>query len=192
MTTCVRDPQALCVGDSTMHTIATPWMWTGFAVFVLAALAIDLRLMKHSGPHAVTTREALWWSALWVALAMLFNGLLWWLLDAQSGRAVANEVALQFLTGYLVEKSLAVDNIFVFLMLFTYFAVPSVQQQRVRSTACSCDRAARDHDLHRRGADRAVPLDPLRVRCLPGDNRAEMLWAAGQAPDLERIRCCAG
>ena len=114
-----------------MQTIGTPIMWAAFAAFVVAALAVDLRLMRHSGPHRVTTREALGWSAFWIALALAFNAGLWWYLDGLHGREVATDAALEFLTGYLVEKALAVDNIFVFLMLFTYFAVPAEQQQRV-------------------------------------------------------------
>jgi len=114
-----------------VETIGTPWMWAGFALFVIAALAVDLRLMKHGGPHKVGTREALLWSVFWVGVAMAFNGLLWWYLSSQSGSEVATRVALEFFTGYLVEKSLAVDNIFVFLLLFTYFSVPAEQQQRV-------------------------------------------------------------
>lgn len=114
-----------------METIGTPWMWIGFTILVLAALAVDLVLMKSKGPHKVSTKEALWWSAGWVALALVFNGLLWWYLVDPLGEVEAKRIAMEFFTGYLVEKSLAVDNIFVFLMLFTYFAVPAEQQQRV-------------------------------------------------------------
>ena len=114
-----------------METIGNPWLWGGFAVLVVVALLVDLVLMRHGGPHKVTFREALWWSAGWVTLALLFNGGLWWYLSETAGQVVANRVGLEFLTGYLVEKSLAVDNIFVFLMIFTYFAVPEEQRQRV-------------------------------------------------------------
>ena len=114
-----------------METIGTPWMWAGFALFVIAALAVDMRLMKHHGPHKVTTREALGWSVFWIGVAMAFNAALWWYLSGQAGPDEAQRVALEFFTGYLVEKSLAVDNIFVFLLLFTYFSVPEEQQQRV-------------------------------------------------------------
>ncbi len=114
-----------------METIGNPWLWGGFAVLVVVALLVDLVLMRHGGPHKVTFKEALWWSAGWVTLALLFNGGLWWYLSETAGQVVANRVGLEFLTGYLVEKSLAVDNIFVFLMIFTYFAVPEEQRQRV-------------------------------------------------------------
>lgn len=113
-----------------MHTIGTTGMWTAFVAVVVAALAADFLLLRGSGPHRVSFREALWWSLAWVGLALAFNLGLWWWLDGHAGRAVANEVGLEFLTGYLIEKSLAVDNIFVFLMIFNYFAVPAEQRQR--------------------------------------------------------------
>ncbi len=114
-----------------METIGNPWLWGGFAVVVVVALLVDLVLMRHGGPHKVTFREALYWSAGWVVLAMAFNAGLWWYVTETSGAALGNKVGLEFLTGYLVEKSLAIDNIFVFLMLFTYFGVPAQSQQRV-------------------------------------------------------------
>lgn len=94
-------------------------------------MLIDLVLMRHGGPHKVTFREAAWWSVGWVALSMAFNAWLWWHASAEFGPHDGNRIAMEFLTGYLVEKSLAVDNIFVFLMIFTYFAVPELQRQRV-------------------------------------------------------------
>lgn len=110
--------------------IATWWMWAGFAVFVVVAIAVDLLALEKQGAHAVTTREALAWSLLWVSLALLFAGGLWLWLDHSAGRELANLKATEFLTGYLIEKSLSVDNIFVFLMLFTAFAVPAEQQKK--------------------------------------------------------------
>lgn len=114
-----------------MHSIASPLLWIVFGVVVLAALAVDLLMMRSLGPHRVALREALLWSAAWIALALLFNLGLWWYLDAHGDPAMAREASLAFLTGYLMEKALAVDNIFVFLMVFAHFAVPPVQQQRV-------------------------------------------------------------
>ena len=93
--------------------------------------------------------EALWWSIGWVALALLFNAGLWYYLNETAGQVVANKVGLEFLTGYLVEKALAVDNIFVFLMIMSYFAVPEEQRQKVLIIGILCDRAAYDHDLRR-------------------------------------------
>ncbi len=113
-----------------MESIGTWWMWTGFAVFVVVAVAIDLLVMKNQGAHRVSVREAINWSVLWIALSLVFCGLLWWYLDANVGREMANLKATEFLTGYLIEKSLSVDNVFVFLMVFTYFAVPAEYQKR--------------------------------------------------------------
>lgn len=105
-------------------------MWAGFGLFVLLAIAVDLLVMEKQGAHKVSYREALGWSAIWFSLAFVFVAWLWWYLDGSQGREVANTVSMQFLTGYLVEKSLSIDNIFVFLMLFTYFAVPPEHQKR--------------------------------------------------------------
>ena len=113
-----------------METIGTWWMWTALAVFVVVAIAIDLLVMERQGAHKVTIKEAVHWSLLWFALAFVFVALLWWYLDSSQGRTVANTVSMQFITGYLVEKSLSIDNIFVFLMLFSYFAVPPQYQKR--------------------------------------------------------------
>lgn len=113
-----------------MHGIATPWMWAGFALFVVVAILVDLFALEKKGDHAVTLKEALGWSLLWVTLALLFNAGLWFWLDQTAGRELANLKATEFLTGYLIEKSLSVDNIFVFLLIFTAFAVPAEQQKR--------------------------------------------------------------
>ncbi|MBV2208412.1 MAG: TerC family protein [Thermomonas sp.] len=113
-----------------MESIGTPFLWLVFSVVVLAALAADLVLMRHGGPHKVSFKEAAWWSLGWVVLALAFNLWLWWYASAEFGRAVGDDIGMEFFTGYLVEKALAVDNIFVFLMLFNYFAVPEMQRQR--------------------------------------------------------------
>ena len=115
-----------------METIAPLWLWLVFVAFVIAALFVDFAVLKKQGSHEVGVREALWWSLAWVALSLVFNALFWWAIkDVSGSTAVANEKALEFLTGYLIEKSLAVDNIFVFLLIFTYFAVPPAFQKRV-------------------------------------------------------------
>ena len=114
-----------------MITIGTPILWTLFAAFVLIALLVDFFAMNKQGPHKVSIKEASIWSAIWVAVSSAFAGWLWWYLGGLHGDAVADAKALEFVTGYLVEKALAVDNIFVFLMLFTYFAVPAEFQKRV-------------------------------------------------------------
>jgi tellurite resistance protein TerC len=115
-----------------MHTIAPLWLWGVFVAFVLVALFVDFVVLKKQGAHEVGVKEALYWSAAWVGVSLVFNGLLWWALkDVTGSTTIANEKALEFLTGYLIEKSLAVDNIFVFLLIFTYFAVPPNFQKRV-------------------------------------------------------------
>jgi tellurite resistance protein TerC len=113
-----------------METVGAWWMWVGFAVFVVVAILIDLVVLEKQGAHKVTIKEAAWWSVLWFSLSFIFAGILWWYLDNTQGREVANTVSMQFITGYLVEKSLSVDNVFVFLMLFTYFAIPAQLQKR--------------------------------------------------------------
>jgi tellurite resistance protein TerC len=114
-----------------METLGEWWMWVGFFVFVLIAVVVDLVVLRSQGAHKVSVKEATVWTLVWVALALVFCTGLWFYLDASAGRAIANESATQFLTGYLIEKSLSVDNIFVFLMIFTYFAVPLEFQKRV-------------------------------------------------------------
>jgi tellurite resistance protein TerC len=106
-------------------------MWAGFILLVAIMLALDMFLLGRKGAHKVSVKEAAAWSLVWVTLALLFNAGLWWYLDGAAGRDLANQKALEFFTGYLIEKSLAVDNIFVFLMLFGYFAVPAEYQRRV-------------------------------------------------------------
>ena len=118
-----------------MLSIGTPLMWAGFALFVTVALLIDFFALNRQGAHVVTIKEATIWSLIWVAVSFVFMGLLWWYLgglsDDVAAKALANDKALEFATGYLVEKALAVDNVFVFLMIFTYFAVPPAFQKRV-------------------------------------------------------------
>jgi tellurite resistance protein TerC len=91
------------------ESVAPMWLWVIFIAIVIAALIVDFVILNKQGSHEVSVKEAINWSIIWVA----------------------NEKALEFLTGYLIEKSLAVDNIFVFLMIFTYFAVPPAYQKRV-------------------------------------------------------------
>jgi tellurite resistance protein TerC len=103
-------------------SIGSPALWAGFVAFVLAMLALDLGVF-HRKAHVVTVKEAAGWSLAWLALATVFGLGVWgWF---------GPERALEFASGYLIEKALAVDNIFVFLMLFTYFAVPAEFQKRV-------------------------------------------------------------
>jgi len=114
-----------------LASIVTPMFWAGFILFVLAMLALDLFILGGKTAHKVSAKEALAWTGVWVTLSLSFCALLWWWLDGTAGRAVANAKALEFLTGYLIELSLSVDNIFVFIMIFSYFAVPAEYQRRV-------------------------------------------------------------
>ena len=105
-----------------MESIGSPGLWIGFTVFVLALLALDLGVF-HRKAHEVSACEALSWSIVWISLALLFNaGVYQWF---------GPEKGLEFLTGFLIEKALAVDNIFVFVVLFSYFAVPASLQHKV-------------------------------------------------------------
>ena len=114
-----------------MELLGTWWMWAGFAVIVLLLLLVDLLFVGGGKQHKVSLKEAALWSVVWVSVALLFNFAIWWYLDVNSGREIANEKALEFLTGYLIEKALAVDNVFIWLMLFGYFAIPVELQRRV-------------------------------------------------------------
>jgi tellurite resistance protein TerC len=98
------------------------WLWVGFNLFVLAMLAVDLGVF-HREAHRVTTKEAGIWSAVWITLALIFNAGIYHFMGTQKG--------LEFLTGYLIEKALSVDNIFVFVLVFSYFRVPPQYQHRI-------------------------------------------------------------
>lgn len=103
-------------------TIGSPLLWVGFLAFVLVMLAIDLGIF-HKKAHVVSLREAAIWSAVWVACATVFNlGVYVWF---------GADRALEFTTGYVIEKALAVDNIFVFVIIFTTFSIPAIYQHRV-------------------------------------------------------------
>lgn len=114
-----------------MHSLATSTLaWVGFCVFILIMLAIDLGLFNRK-PHEISYRNAAVWSGVWVALALLFAGLLFGPLGWELFGAARHEKALQFVAGYLIELSLSVDNLFVFLLIFSYFKVPPKYQHRV-------------------------------------------------------------
>lgn len=114
-----------------MVSIAKPWMWAAFLIFVVLMLILDLFVLGGRKSHKVTIKEAATWSIIWVSLALTFNALLWWYLKQTTGIEIANQKAIEFLTGYIIEKSLSVDNIFVFLMIFAAFKVPAEHQRRV-------------------------------------------------------------
>ena len=98
------------------------WAWAGFGIFILLMLALDLGVLNRKA-HAITYREATAWSVVWVTLALAFAGIVFWKTNRQTG--------LEFLTGYIIELSLSVDNLFVFLLIFSYFKVPAKYQHRV-------------------------------------------------------------
>ena len=104
--------------------------WIGFCIFILIMLAIDLGVFNRR-PHEVSYKAAAIWSAVWVALALLFAGLLFGPLGWEMFGAVRHQKAIEFLTGYLIELSLSVDNLFVFVLIFSYFKVPPKYQHRV-------------------------------------------------------------
>lgn len=112
-------------------SIGTPGLWAGFLVFVLCVLALDLFVLGGRHARPMTPKAALSWSAVWVVLALIFSGLLWKYLSHTAGETIATEMSLSFLAGYLIEKSLSIDNIFVFLMVFSFFKVPPAYQRRV-------------------------------------------------------------
>jgi len=115
-----------------MQTIAPLWLWITFAGIVLVSLFVDFVVLRKQGAHEIGLKEAFNWSMVWIGMSFAFNALFWWAVKDSTGSSeIATEKSLEFLTGYLIEKSLAVDNIFVFLLIFTYFAVPPAYQKRV-------------------------------------------------------------
>jgi tellurite resistance protein TerC len=115
----------------TIESTGTPILYLGFTLLVIVLLAVDFLVLKAQGSHRVSVKEAAVWSVVWIFTALAFCGWFWWYLDGQFGPELANEKALEFLTGYLIEKSLAVDNVFVWITLFGFFAVPTEFQKRV-------------------------------------------------------------
>ena len=115
----------------TTISVGQSWMWAAFIGFVLAMLALDLFVFGGRKAHRVSVREALAWVIAWASLALVFSVLLWWYLRSMFGAEVAQRTTLEFLTGYLIEQSLSIDNMFVFVMIFGYFAVPPELQRRV-------------------------------------------------------------
>jgi tellurite resistance protein TerC len=161
-------------------------MWSLFAAFVVVALLVDFFAMSKQGAHRVSIREAAVWSLVWVAVSFAFLGWLWWYLDANATREIANTKSLEFLTGYLVEKALAVDNIFVFLMVFTYFAVPAEFQKRVLMIGILGALVLRA-GMILVGAWLIQQFDWILYifGAFLVFTGVKMWWAAGQEPDLE-------
>ena len=116
---------------SGIESFANGPMWIGFIIFVLVMLALDLFVFGGGKAHKVSVKEAAVWSLIWISLALLFNVGLWWHLNSTIGQEIADRKALEFLTGYLIEKSLSVDNIFIFLLIFSSFHVAAEYQRRI-------------------------------------------------------------
>ncbi len=118
--------------------LMTVWLWVGFLVLILGLLALDLGVM-HRRPHVIRTREALMWTVFWIFLGLLFNVAVYFIYEHHwlgIGTAIreplsGKDAALKYFTGYVVEKSLSLDNIFVFALIFNYFGVPPIYQHRV-------------------------------------------------------------
>lgn len=113
------------------HLIDTWWLWVGFLIFLLLMIGFDLFVLGANKAERMPPKEALIWSLSWVILALLFGGFLWWYAKSTQGIAVAQTVAATYFAGYFIEKSLALDNIFVFLLIFQHFKVPLGYQRRV-------------------------------------------------------------
>ena len=115
-----------------MNSLEYPlWAWISFFAIVLTALAVDLGIANRNS-HAPTRRETFAWSAVWISLALLFNGFIYWMVNSHfQNHDLALTKTKEFFTGYLIELSLSVDNLFVFLLIFNYFKVPKKYQHRV-------------------------------------------------------------
>lgn len=114
-----------------MESVSEWWMWLFFITLVLSLLSLDIYLLNHQKSHTISIKEALGWSLAWIILALLFSCLLWLYLLHTTNAVIAHQKAMEFLTGYLLEKSLSIDNIFIFLMIFNYFSIPAKYQRRV-------------------------------------------------------------
>jgi tellurite resistance protein TerC len=113
------------------------WLWAGFTAFILLMLAIDLGLFNRKA-HTVTYKQSVIWSIVWISLALMFTGVVYWRCSNPLTPCMERDVVLvpgeaifKYLTGYIIELSLSVDNLFVFLLLFSYFKVPAKYQHRV-------------------------------------------------------------
>jgi tellurite resistance protein TerC len=112
------------------HT-GTPLLYIGFSLLVVVLLAVDFLLLRVQGSHKVSIKEAGLWSIVWFLAAAVFGSWFWWHLNNQYGAEIANQKTLEFATGYLIEKGLAIENVFVWITIFTYFSIPPEFQKRV-------------------------------------------------------------
>ena len=114
-----------------METIGTPWLYLAFFIIVAVMLVIDFIGFKHQHGQPIKVRTAAYWSVAWVSIATMFGGALWLYLEQTSGAALANQKVMEYFAGYLLEKSLAIDNVFVWLMIFAAFAIPPALQRKL-------------------------------------------------------------
>ena len=114
-----------------METIGTLWLYLVFFAIVAVMLVIDFIGFKHQHGQEVKVRTAAYWSIAWVSVATLFGGGLWLYLEQTAGAAIANTKVMEYFAGYLLEKSLAIDNVFVWLMIFAAFAIPPALQRKL-------------------------------------------------------------
>ncbi len=114
-----------------MHTIGTWELWLGFILFMSFVFCIDFAVLGGKRAHTVPVKEALTWTIVWMLCAFVFDLGLWWYLSLTTTAAIAQQKALEFLTGFIIEQSLSVDNLFVFILIFNYFVVPKQYQRRV-------------------------------------------------------------
>lgn len=111
--------------------VGTPLLYLSFSLLVLLLLAVDFLLLRAQGAHKVSVKEAAWWSVVWFAAAAAFGAWLWWYVKGEFGADVADQKALEYAAGYLIEKGLAIENVFVWITIFSYFAIPPELQKRV-------------------------------------------------------------
>ncbi|EKT60019.1 TerC family protein [Providencia sneebia] len=114
-----------------MHSVGNPILWGSFAVVIVIMLLVDLFWQGKHKEQAMSMKQAAVWSLIWVTLSLIFAGGLWWYFNDAVDAHFANNQTITFLTGYLLEKALAIDNVFVWLMLFSYFSIPASLQRRV-------------------------------------------------------------
>lgn len=124
-------PTGLANHSAHIESVGNWWMWLTFFTLVIVVLLIDLIFVGGGKQHRVSFKEAASWSLIWISLACTFGAGIWWHLDAEFSREIANVKTMEYFTGYLIEKSLAIDNVFVWLMLFHFFAIPLELQKRV-------------------------------------------------------------
>lgn len=114
-----------------MESIGSLWLYAIFFAIVIGMLLVDFFTFKQKADEKVPLKQAAIWSGIWVTVSVIFGAGLWWYLDGAYSRELANQKTLEFFTGYLLEKSLAIDNVFVWLMIFSAFAIPVALQRRV-------------------------------------------------------------